>query len=116
MEPANQWDALWESFEQRVGAKSPAWLMSILRAGNAHFSELGFPTTEDEEWRFTPLNGLAEIEFQAVDGLAELPARDPGRSRRPCGTARRVCRGIVWLAQAAKFERQVSTRGYNESG
>ena len=42
VEPANQWDALYESFEQRVEASSPAWLMSIRRAGNAHFFGVGF--------------------------------------------------------------------------
>jgi Fe-S cluster assembly protein SufD len=65
-ETANQWDSLWESFEQRVEANSPAWLNSIRRAGNAHFCELGFPTTEDEEWRFTNVRPIAEMTPQAA--------------------------------------------------
>lgn len=66
VEPANVWDSLFESFEQRVEATSPAWLMSIRRAGNAHFSELGFPTTDDEEWRYTNVRPIVELTPQAA--------------------------------------------------
>ena len=76
VEPANQWDALWENFEQRVEAKSPAWLNSLRRAGNAHFAELGFPTTEDEEWRFTNVRAIAELQPQAAPSNARLSKAD----------------------------------------
>jgi Fe-S cluster assembly protein SufD len=76
VEPANQWDALWENFEQRVEAKSPAWLNSLRRAGNAHFSELGFPTTEDEEWRFTNIRPIAELQPQAAPSNVRLSKAD----------------------------------------
>ena len=55
---ADQWESLFEAFEQRVEAKSPAWLMNLRRAGNAHFAELGFPTTDHEEWRFTNIRPI----------------------------------------------------------
>src|SRR3954471_1121200 len=66
VEPASAWDAMFESFEQRVQATSPAWLMSIRRAGNAHFAELGCPTTENEEWRYTNVKAIAELSPQAA--------------------------------------------------
>jgi Fe-S cluster assembly protein SufD len=72
IEPATQWDALWESFYERVEAKSPAWLNSLRRAGNAHFAELGFPTTEDEEWRFTNVRPIAELQPQASPSNVRL--------------------------------------------
>ena len=31
----------------------PKWLLPIRKAGLARFSELGFPTLKDEDWRFT---------------------------------------------------------------
>jgi Fe-S cluster assembly protein SufD len=76
LDPANQWDALFESFEQRVKAQSPGWLMAIRRSGNAHFSELGFPTTEDEEWRFTNVRPIAELQPQAAPSNVRLTAAE----------------------------------------
>jgi Fe-S cluster assembly protein SufD len=72
VEPTNQWDALFENFEQRVEANSPAWLMTLRRAGNAHFAELGFPTTEDEEWRFTNVRPITELSPQAAPSNVRL--------------------------------------------
>src|SRR3954465_4450911 len=76
VEPASAWDAMFENFEQRVQATSPAWLMSIRRAGNAHFSELGFPTTEDEEWRFTNVRRIAELSPQGAPSNVRLTAEE----------------------------------------
>jgi Fe-S cluster assembly protein SufD len=76
VEPANQWDALWESLEQRVEVNSPAWLNSLRRSGNAHFAELGFPTTEDEEWRFTNVRAIAELQPQAAPSNVRISEKE----------------------------------------
>ncbi len=52
--------AAYEQLEQR-DAMAPSWLVALRRAGNAHFGELGFPTTEDEEWRFTNVAPIAAL-------------------------------------------------------
>jgi Fe-S cluster assembly protein SufD len=90
VEPANHWDALFESFEQRVDTTSPAWLMSIRRAGNAHFSELGFPTTEDEEWRFTNVRPITELTPQAAPSNVRLSKADLARFDYQAMKARRL--------------------------
>jgi Fe-S cluster assembly protein SufD len=46
---------------ERVTA--PAWLAALREQGAARFAELGFPTTRDEEWRFTPVAPIAEAGF-----------------------------------------------------
>jgi Fe-S cluster assembly protein SufD len=41
----------------------PTWLRDIRRASAAAFGKLGFPTTKDEEWRFTNVAPLAATPF-----------------------------------------------------
>lgn len=52
--------AEFERFDQAVASRQPAWLVGARRAAIARFSELGFPTTHDEQWRFTSVAPLAE--------------------------------------------------------
>ncbi len=49
-------------FEQAV--TDPAWLAALRRAGIARFSEFGFPTVHDEDWRFTNVAPLAHLPFR----------------------------------------------------
>ncbi len=41
----------------------PSWLMPARQAAFARFTELGIPTTRDEEWRFTNVKRLGELVF-----------------------------------------------------
>jgi Fe-S cluster assembly protein SufD len=55
-------------------AAEPAWLASIRKAGAARFRESGFPTLDDEDWRFTNVAPLAKLPFRPAregssDGL-----------------------------------------------
>ena len=34
--------------------------------GRARFAELGFPTPRDEDWRFTPVKPITELNFKAA--------------------------------------------------
>jgi len=55
-----------ESFtelENRL-AREPRWLRNLREEGFAGFSEAGFPTTHDEDWRFTNVSSLAATPFQ----------------------------------------------------
>jgi len=47
-------------------AKQPAWLQPIRQAGIARFAEVGFPTLQHEDWRFTNLALLAKLPFKPV--------------------------------------------------
>ena len=53
-------------------AGQPAWLRGLRERGFARFCEAGFPTTKDEDWRFTNVNAIAQTPFQL--------ARDARRS------------------------------------
>jgi len=54
---------------------APAWLQSLRDAAFARFAELGFPTTHDEEWRFTNVAPIARTAFTPVapDALLVYP-------------------------------------------
>ena len=42
---------------------APAWVQPLREAAIARFAELGFPTTHDEEWRFTNVAPIARTTF-----------------------------------------------------
>ena len=41
----------------------PVWLAALRRNALARFSQTGFPTTDDEDWRFTPVTALKALPF-----------------------------------------------------
>ncbi|HUB87855.1 MAG TPA: SufD family Fe-S cluster assembly protein, partial [Verrucomicrobiae bacterium] len=45
-------------------AAQPKWLAPLRKAGLATFSELGFPTLQDEDWRFTNVAPIEKLPFQ----------------------------------------------------
>ena len=59
-EQTGQWLA--EFTKQDAGAP---WLQWLRDAGFARFAELGFPTTHDEEWRFTNVAPIARAQVRA---------------------------------------------------
>ncbi len=66
----------------RGRAGEPAWLRATRRSAAAAFERLGFPTTRDEEWRFTNVSPIADTTFSPAP-LAEVPARDVERFTIP---------------------------------
>ncbi len=54
-------------FQKSLNPKEPAWLDSLRRAALEEFSRLGFPTTHDEEWRFTNLAPIARTAFRLAE-------------------------------------------------
>lgn len=64
-------------FEEGAAGSGQEWLRSIRRSAMARFSELGFPTTHEEDWRFTNVAPIAETSFRlAEDGLVEPTRRE----------------------------------------
>jgi len=58
------------ALEQKLAASTPSWVHAIRKAAIGSFAELGFPTTHDEEWKYTSVAPITNISFQpAPDGL-----------------------------------------------
>ncbi len=60
----------------------PAWLRATRRSAAGAFERLGFPTTRDEEWRFTNVAPIAETTFSAAPPAA-VSSEEAGRFTIP---------------------------------
>jgi Fe-S cluster assembly protein SufD len=80
--PTENRDAYRAAFERRRKvARDPAWLAAARDAAMARFTELGFPTVQDEDWRFTNVAPVARLPFRPnLESGANVPvpeAMDP---------------------------------------
>jgi Fe-S cluster assembly protein SufD len=55
-----------EEFDQLKGrlGSQPRWLQSLRQDAFARFAETGFPTTHDEDWRFTNIAAVSNTAFE----------------------------------------------------
>jgi Fe-S cluster assembly protein SufD len=72
MKETEQYLETFERFEAQ--AKQPGWIFPLRKAGIARFAELGFPTLQQEDWRFTNVAPIAKLPFKPAfqaspDGL-----------------------------------------------
>ncbi|MEQ9619171.1 MAG: Fe-S cluster assembly protein SufD [Deltaproteobacteria bacterium] len=54
---------VFSDFKEHASGKGIGWLDSIREKGIAKFSELGFPTPDNEDWRFTNVTPIARTNF-----------------------------------------------------
>jgi Fe-S cluster assembly protein SufD len=61
-----------------TGTVAAPWLAELRDKGREQFDKLGFPTTHDEDWRFTNVAPIARTRWNAAasngQGLGKLPA------------------------------------------
>ncbi len=77
MQKKDSYPERFAEFESRVAGRDWAWFQPIRRAAMARFADLGFPTTRDEDWRFTSLAPIAQTAFAlSADGGVEPTRRD----------------------------------------
>ncbi|HLF20674.1 MAG TPA: Fe-S cluster assembly protein SufD [Bacteroidota bacterium] len=58
--------ANFEKFEKSLNGESQSTLHSIRRQAIGRFSELGFPTTRNEEWKYTDVSPITKFQFKPV--------------------------------------------------
>lgn len=76
----NGMESLVAQFSQAAPSAQPKWLAPVRQAGITSFAEQGFPTVNDEDWRFTNIAPITKLNFHraaeaAVNG-AESAALD----------------------------------------
>jgi Fe-S cluster assembly protein SufD len=62
-----------QEFGARTGtatADGPEWLGALRRSAMDRFALTGFPTSRDEEWRFTPIAPIAKAAWRHSTGSA----------------------------------------------
>jgi Fe-S cluster assembly protein SufD len=95
--------ARFEARRARRGASEPAWLAGIRKAAIERFASLGFPTTRDEDWRFTNIMPVAETPFTEAGPAAVTPDR-----LAPFIVRRLSCTQLVFVN--GRFAPELSTR------
>ena len=65
-----------ERFDREAGVVQPPWLRELRERAISTFNELGFPTTRDEQWRFTNVAPIARAFFAPASESGSLVTRD----------------------------------------
>ena len=74
-------------YENRLGLvldsvnrdQEPDWLVSLRERGAAFHRELGVPTTKNEEWKYTPLRALAQVDWKPGEPGPAVFGNEPTR-------------------------------------
>jgi Fe-S cluster assembly protein SufD len=59
-------------FEQLADGHDLPWLRKLRQDAFARFCEVGFPTTHDEDWRFTNVSPIAQTAFRLARNGGQL--------------------------------------------
>ncbi len=73
--------------EKRAASSEPAWLRTLRQSNFERFNEAGFPTTRDEDWRFTSVSAIARTNFQLSQNGHRLPSRQQLEKFQVAGSA-----------------------------
>ena len=104
---------------QKRLAAQPVWLRHLREDAFARFCEVGFPTTHDEDWRFTNVSAIANTPFELpgtgsvslrefgqfkADGLAHRLVFVNGRLNRELSSLKALQPGITVGSLAERIE------------
>ncbi len=71
-------------FQKSAAGRDLGWLRKLREDAFARFCEVGFPTTHDEDWRFTNVSEIAKASFKlAASGAHNVSAPDIAAYRLP---------------------------------
>ncbi len=87
MQERGNYLASFEQFEKQAAGHDSPWLRKLRQEGFARFTEQGFPTLRNEDWRFTSTAAIAGTDFQLPrNGKSRVATADLERFLIP-GTA-----------------------------
>jgi Fe-S cluster assembly protein SufD len=69
MEQLETWLENFTESAKGAAGKNLLWLKRLREDGFARFCEVGFPTTHDEDWRFTNVSAIARTAFQPASDV-----------------------------------------------
>lgn len=75
-----------EAFERLQQKSQPSWLLPLRRAGISSFAEQGFPTLQDEDWRFTNVAPISKLPFKPALELTQEDAVQDAVKQAAFGT------------------------------
>lgn len=69
--PENSYQEVFRSLSERRAASGVSWFDRLRSSAFERFSELGFPSVKDEEWKYTNVAPIARMDFQSLQGESE---------------------------------------------
>jgi Fe-S cluster assembly protein SufD len=92
-------------------AELPSWADRLREEGRRSFEALGFPTRRDEEWRYTDISRLLELELQPAPAV-DLAAAKAAREASPFGE---LARNVLVFVNG-RYVPELSNHGPDPSG
>ena len=74
---------MFTEFAKRAPGQNQGWLRKLREDSFARFCEVGFPTTHDEDWRFTNVSAIAQTAFRLPEAAAKVSAQQIEPYRLP---------------------------------
>ena len=99
---------LFSQFQKRAPGHDVRWLRDLRESAFARFCEVGFPTTHNEDWRFTNVSAISRATFELAPKSA-VAARDLESNR----IANAACQ-LVFVN--GHFSRELSELGKTVTG
>jgi Fe-S cluster assembly protein SufD len=103
-----------ESFGQMRSAGEPEWLASLRREAFARFTALGFPTTKNEEWKYTGVGPIARVPFRSAGDqprLRDISQPDPSFAKASEGATLPGGQGIRFVFVNGRYSAELSRAG-----
>ncbi|MDP1677392.1 MAG: hypothetical protein Q8L88_11060, partial [Bacteroidota bacterium] len=60
----NHYTAEFQAFQKNGATKSPSWVNDVRKSALTVFEERGFPTTKDEDWKYTNVAPISKLPFK----------------------------------------------------
>ncbi len=70
----NHYTEEFQAFQKNGATKSPSWVNDVRKSALTVFEEQGFPTTKDEDWKYTNVAPIAKLPFKYSAGKQSVSA------------------------------------------
>jgi Fe-S cluster assembly protein SufD len=71
------YDTAFRAIQEKLKGRDPSWLSRLRESAMSRFEQLGFPTTDQEEWKYTNVAPISRTRFEpALESQANVPAMD----------------------------------------
>ena len=62
-EKSSHWTSAFREVHEHANRRVPSWIERMRESALAHFESVGFPTVDQEDWKYTNVAPLAKREF-----------------------------------------------------